>query len=54
MIFGMTTSTYTLVHVVLSLVAIGSGLVVVFGLLSAKHLKGWTALFLSSTVATYR
>lgn len=52
MIFGMTTSTYTLVHVVLSLVGIGSGLLVVFGLLSPKHLKGWTALFLGSTVAT--
>ncbi|MEK6303442.1 MAG: hypothetical protein AABO41_22255 [Acidobacteriota bacterium] len=52
MIFGMTTSTFTIVHVVLSLVGIGSGLVVAFGLLRAKRLGGWTALFLVTTVAT--
>jgi hypothetical protein len=52
MIWGMTTSTFTLVHVVLSLVGIGSGLVVVFGLLAGKPFGGWTALFLATTVAT--
>jgi hypothetical protein len=52
MIFGMTTETYTLVHVVLSLVGISSGLVVAFGLLAPKRLDGWTALFLATTVAT--
>jgi len=52
MILGMTTSTFTLVHVVLSLVGIASGLVVVFGLLAGKRLDGWTALFLVTTVAT--
>jgi len=52
MIFGMTTSTFTLVHVVISLVGIASGLVVVFGLLTGKRLDGWTALFLATTVAT--
>jgi hypothetical protein len=52
MIFGMTTSTFTLVHVVISLVGIASGLVVVFGLLAGKRLDGWTALFLATTVAT--
>src|SRR5712692_7468151 len=45
-------TTFTLVHVVLSLVGILSGFVVVFGLIAAKQLKGWTALFLSTTVAT--
>jgi hypothetical protein len=50
MIQGMTT--FTLVHVVLSLIGIGSGLVVAFGLLTAKRLDGWTALFLASTVLT--
>src|SRR5437762_9590874 len=44
--------TFTIVHVVLSLVGIGSGCVVTFGLLRAKRLDGLTALFLSSTVAT--
>jgi hypothetical protein len=38
--------------VLLSLVGIGSGLVVLFGLLTAKRLDGWTALFLATTVAT--
>jgi len=52
MIFGMTTSTYTFIHVLLSLVGIGSGLVVVSGFIAAKRLDGWTALFLTSTLAT--
>ena len=52
MIFGMTTSTFTLVHVLISLVGIGSGLVVIYGLLTGKRLDGWTALFLATTVAT--
>jgi hypothetical protein len=52
MIFGMTTSTFTFVHVLLSLVGIGSGCIVLFGLLARKRLDGWTALFLASTVAT--
>lgn len=52
MIWGMTTSTFTLVHVLLSLVGIASGLVVVFGLLGGRSSGGWTALFLATTVAT--
>jgi hypothetical protein len=52
MVWGLTTSTFTTVHVVLSLVGIGSGLVVLFGLLAGKRHDGWTALFLATTVAT--
>ncbi|PYT31647.1 MAG: hypothetical protein DMG58_11700 [Acidobacteria bacterium] len=52
MTFGMTISTFTTVHVVLSLVGIFSGFVVVIGLLAGKRLDGWTALFLATTVAT--
>jgi hypothetical protein len=52
MILGMSTSTFTLVHVVLSLVGIFAGLVVVFGMFSSKKLDGWTALFLATTVLT--
>jgi hypothetical protein len=52
MILGMTASTFTFVHVVLSLVGIASGFVVMYGLLTRKRLEGWTALFLASTVAT--
>src|SRR5207245_8652304 len=50
MIFGMTT--FTQIHVALSLIGILAGLVVAFGLLTAKRLDGWTAIFLISTVAT--
>ncbi|HTD21312.1 MAG TPA: hypothetical protein VK738_01575 [Terriglobales bacterium] len=42
----------TLVHVALSLVGILSGFVVLFGMLAGKRLDGWTALFLTTTVAT--
>jgi hypothetical protein len=52
MIWGITVSTFTLVHVLLSLVGIASGVVVMFGLLARKPLDGWTALFLATTVAT--
>src|SRR6266404_6848672 len=52
MILGVTTSTFTLLHVIISLIGIGSGFVVVYGLLTGKRLDGWTALFLASTVAT--
>lgn len=51
-ILGMSTETYTLVHVIISLVGIASGLVVMFGLLAGKRLDAWTALFLLTTVAT--
>jgi hypothetical protein len=52
MIWGLTESTFTTVHVVLSLVGIGSGLVVMFCLLTGKDRSGWTLLFLATTVAT--
>jgi len=52
MVWGMTIPTFTFVHVLLSLVGIGSGFVVMYGLLSGKHLRGWTAPFLATTVAT--
>lgn len=52
MILGMSTATYALVHVVISLVGILSGLVVMFGMLTSKRLDRWTAVFLVSTVAT--
>lgn len=42
----------TLFHVVLSLVGIASGFVVVYGFLKSKYFKGWTSLFLATTVAT--
>ncbi len=50
MIFGMTT--FTFLHVVLSLTGIFSGFIVMFGLLASKRLSDWNALFLASTVLT--
>lgn len=50
MIFGMTYLTF--VHVLLSLIGIFAGLVVLFGLLASKQFKGWTAVFIWTTVAT--
>ena len=45
-------ATLVLIHVALSLVGIGSGFIVVYGLITAKRLNAWTALFLITTVAT--
>ncbi|HEY6804428.1 MAG TPA: hypothetical protein VI306_12695 [Pyrinomonadaceae bacterium] len=44
--------TLTKVHVVISLIAIFSGLVVAFGMLTNQRLDRWTVLFLASTLAT--
>ena len=49
---GMSLETFTLVHVLLSLAGIASGLVVLLGLLGGKRLDGWTGVFLATTVAT--
>jgi hypothetical protein len=43
---------FTLFHVVLSLVGIGSGFFVVFGLLLGKGLPVWTTTFRSTSVLT--
>lgn len=48
----MVLSAFTLFHVVLSLIGIGSGFALVFGLLSARNSDNLTALFLASTLAT--
>lgn len=50
MVLGM--DTFTFVHVLISLLAIGSGLLVGLGLLGAKRMDGLTALFLTTTVLT--
>jgi hypothetical protein len=50
MIFGMTT--FTFIHVVLSLVGIASGLIVLRGLLASNLSTGWTSTFLVTTAAT--
>src|SRR5580658_1400103 len=52
MILGMSLSTFTFLHVVISLVGIASGLIVVYGFIAGKRLDTWTALFLFTTVLT--
>ena len=48
----MLLNAFTVFHVVLSLIGIGSGVVVMYGLIKAKMLAGWTKLFLATTAAT--
>src|SRR5512135_506524 len=52
MILGLSVETFTILHVVITLIAIAAGFVVVFGMLGSKRLPGWTALFLLTTVLT--
>ena len=52
MVLGMSLSTFTLVHVIISLAAIASGFIVLFGLLGSKRMNGMTALFLATTILT--
>ena len=52
MVFGMSLSTFTLLHVAISLIGPVSGLIVMLGLLSSDRRPGWTALFLLTTILT--
>ena len=44
--------TFTLIHVVISLLAIASGFIVLFGMIASKRLDGLNAFFLATTVLT--
>jgi len=48
----MVLTAFTVFHVILSLVGIGSGLVVLYGLLTSRWFERWTIVFLTTTVAT--
>jgi len=52
MTLGLSLSAFTLLHVIISLAGIGSGFIVLYGLLNSKRLDGWTAVFLTTTVLT--
>jgi hypothetical protein len=52
MILGMSTATFVLVHVIISLIAIVAGIVVMFGMLGSKRQDGLTAIFLLFTILT--
>ena len=52
MVLGMSLSAFTMVHVIISLIAIVSGFIVLFGLFGSHRLPGMTALFLLTTILT--
>jgi len=52
MILGMSIGAFTLLHLVITLVAIGSGLIVVGGMFASDRLPVTTALFLLTTALT--
>jgi hypothetical protein len=52
MVLGMSLSAFTLLHVIISLIAIVSGFIVMFGLLGSNRMSGMTALFLATTILT--
>ena len=52
MILGLSFQTYTLIHTVISLIGIASGLIVLYGMIAGKPLDVWTPIFLASTVLT--
>jgi hypothetical protein len=49
---GTPMHTFTLIHVVLSLIGIASGLVVIYGFLTGMRLRLWNSLFLATTILT--
>lgn len=52
MVLGMSLATFTLVHVIISLIAIAAGFVVLSGLLGSDRMASMTALFLLTTILT--
>ena len=52
MILGMSLETFTLLHTVISLIGIASGIIVLLAMLSGQYLPALTGLFLGTTVLT--
>jgi len=52
MILGMSVGAFTILHVIITLVAIGSGLIIVGGMFASNTLPVTTALFLFTTALT--
>ena len=52
MIAGLSIENFTILHTAISLIAIASGLIVLAGMLRARRLPGWTAVFLVTTILT--
>jgi hypothetical protein len=52
MVLGMSLANFTLVHVIISLIGIVSGIIVMFAMLGSNRMSGLTAIFLLSTILT--
>lgn len=52
MILGMSLTGFTVLHLIISMIAIALGFVVAGGLLASNRLPGWTAWFLILTILT--
>jgi hypothetical protein len=52
MVLGMSLATYTVIHVAISLIGIGSGLIVLFGFLQGRLLNPTNGIFLLFTILT--
>jgi hypothetical protein len=52
MVLGMSLETFTMVHVVVSLIAIVTGLLVAWGMLNGTRNEGWVGIFLLTTALT--
>lgn len=52
MVLGMSLATFTVFHLILSVIGIAIGFVVAGGLLASNKLPSWTALFLAMTILT--
>ena len=52
MALGLSIPSFTILHVIISLIAIVAGFIAMGGMLGSKMSSGWTALFLLMTVLT--
>jgi hypothetical protein len=52
MVLGMSLANFTLLHVIISLIGIVTGLIVLSGLLGSKQMPVMTAIFLLTTILT--
>jgi len=52
MMLGLSLSAFTILHVIISLIAIVAGLVVMFAMLGSNAMPGLTAIFLLFTILT--
>jgi hypothetical protein len=43
---------YTIIHTIISLIAIFTGVIVLFGMIAGNRLDGWTKWFLTTAVLT--